>query len=104
MNSTFTLAVVTGLTVADTSQNGGINLEWTDIKLPNPVFAADTLWAESEILAKRESKSNPEVGIISMRCRGINQHGTVICEFKRSFMLPKQGVTSFPETAAEWTV
>ena len=46
---------------------------WTDITLPSPVFVGDTLWAESEILDKRESKSNPDVGIVSMRCRGINQ-------------------------------
>ena len=48
VNSTLTLALVTGLTVMDTSENGGVNLEWTDIKLPRPVFAGDTIWAESE--------------------------------------------------------
>src|SRR3954469_12036258 len=89
MNSTFTLALVTGLSVADTSQNGGVNLEWTDIKLTTPVYAGDTIWAESEILGLRESRSNPDVGIATLRTRGINQRGEVVCEYRRSFMLPK---------------
>ena len=58
--ATFTLALVTGLTVPDTSENAAANLAWTDIKLPNPVFVGDTLWAESEILEMRESTSKPE--------------------------------------------
>jgi acyl dehydratase len=107
VNSTFTLALVTGLTVADTSQNGGVNLEWTDIKLPKPVFVGDTIWAESEILALRESKSNQEVGIVGMRCRGINQRGEVICEYRRSFMIPKRSsraaASGFPETDTTWS-
>jgi acyl dehydratase len=108
VNSTFTLALVTGLTVMDTSENGGVNLEWTDIKLPTPVFVGDTLWAESEILALRESKSNAEVGIVSMRCRGINQRGDVVCEYRRSFMIPKRAsaaaASGFPEPESPWTV
>ena len=108
VNSTFTLALVTGMTVPDTSENAAANLAWTDIKLPKPVFAGDTLWAESEILEKRESKSNPSVGIVSMRCRGINQRREVVIEFKRTFMVykrdaPEVGET-FPGTDADWTV
>ena len=68
VNSAFTLALVTGMTVPDTSENAAANLQWTDIKLPKPVFAGDTLWAESEILDLRESQSNPKVGIVTMRC------------------------------------
>jgi acyl dehydratase len=64
VNSAFTLALVTGMTVPDTSENATANLAWTDIKLPKPVFEGDTLWAESEILELRESKSNPNVGIV----------------------------------------
>ena len=60
VNSAFTLALVTGLTVPDTSENATANLGWTDIKLPKPVFVGDTLWAESEILDVRESRSQPE--------------------------------------------
>ena len=64
MNSCFTLSLVTGLSVCDTSENATANLAWTDIALPDPVFIGDTLWAESEILGLRESASNPNVGIV----------------------------------------
>lgn len=108
VNSTFTLALVVGLTVPDTSENGAANLGWADIKLPKPVFAGDTLWAESEILEKRESRSNPSVGIVTMRCRGINQRREVVIEFKRTFMVYKRGAPevadTFPATDEPWTV
>ncbi len=108
VNSTFTLALVTGLTVPDTSENAAANLAWTDITLPSPVFVGDTLWAESEILDLRESKSNPSVGIVSMRCRGINQRGQVVVEYRRTFMVYKrtapEAVRSFPGTREEWRV
>ena len=102
------LALVTGLTVPDTSENATANLAWTDIKLPRPVFEGDTLHAESEILELRESASNPSVGIVSMRCRGINQRGEVVIEFRRTFMVYRRGAPEvadrFPRTDAEWTV
>jgi itaconyl-CoA hydratase len=108
VNSTFTLALVTGLTVPDTSENAAANLAWGDVTLPKPVFVGDTLWAESEILEKRESRSNSAVGIISMRCRGINQRREVVIEFKRTFMVYKRGAPEaapqFPATDTEWTV
>ncbi|HEV8603227.1 MAG TPA: MaoC family dehydratase [Gaiellaceae bacterium] len=108
VNSAFTLALVTGLTVPDTSENAAANLEWTDIKLPKPVFAGDTIWAESEILALRESRSNPSVGIVTMRCRGINQHREVVIEFRRTFMLYKrrapESAPAFPGTDTAWSV
>jgi itaconyl-CoA hydratase len=108
VNSAFTLALVTGMTVPDTSENAAANLEWTDIKLPAPVFAGDTIWAESEILALRESKSNPSVGIVTMRCRGINQRREVVIEFKRTFMLYKrdapEAASAFPGTDTDWSV
>ncbi len=108
VNSAFTLALVTGMTVPDTSENAAANLAWTDIKLPKPVFAGDTIWAESEILEKRESRSNPSVGIVSMRCRGINQRREVVIEFKRTFMVYKRDAPevqdTFPRTDDDWTV
>ena len=108
VNSAFTLALVTGLTVPDTSENAAANLAWTDIKLPKPVFAGDTLWAESEINEVRESRSNPSVGIVSMRCRGVNQRHEVVIEFLRTFMVYRRGAPevqdSFPGTEEEWTV
>ena len=108
VNSAFTLALITGMTVPDTSENAAANLAWTDIKLPKPVFVGDTLWAESEILELRESKSNPSVGIVSMRCRGINQRREVVIEFKRTFMVYKrdapEAAPAFPGTDTEWSV
>jgi itaconyl-CoA hydratase len=108
VNSAFTLALITGMTVPDTSENAAANLAWTDITLPNPVFVGDTLWAESEILEKRESKSNPDVGIVTMRCRGINQRREVVVEYRRTFMVYKrtapQAERSFPGTDEEWRV
>jgi itaconyl-CoA hydratase len=108
VNSAFTLALVTGLSVPDTSENAAANLAWTDIKLPKPVFAGDTLWAESEILEVRESGSNPSVGIVSMRCRGINQRAEVVIEFKRTFMVYRRDAPEvadgFPHSNDDWTV
>jgi itaconyl-CoA hydratase len=106
--SGLTLGVVTGLTVPDTSENAAANLGWTDVTLPNPVFVGDTLWAESEILAKRKSRSNPRVGIVTMRCRGVNQKRQVVIEFKRTFMLYKrnapEAAPTFPGTDEPWKV
>ena len=108
VNSAFTLALITGLTVPDTSENAGANLAWTDIKLPRPVFEGDTLWAESEILDKRESSSRPTMGIVSMRSRGINQRREVVIEFKRTFLVYKRNAPeieqTFPGTDDNWTV
>ena len=107
VNSALTLAIVLGLSVPDTSHNGGVNLEWAEIKLPSPVYAGDTIHAETEVLALRESRSNPANGIVSVRTRGINQRGEVVCEFRRSFMLAKRDAapaTGFVAAATGWTV
>lgn len=108
VNSGFTIALVMGMTVPDTSENAAANLALTDVKLPNPVFVGDTLWAESEILEKRPSSSDLSVGIVSMRCRGINQHREVVIEFRRTFMLyvrdAPEVTDGFPGTDADWTV
>jgi itaconyl-CoA hydratase len=106
--STFTLALVLGLAVRDTSENAAANLGWNDIKLPKPVFVGDTLWAESEVLAARESKSRPSCGIVEIRTRGINQRHEVVIEFTRSFMVFRRGAPEiadiFPATTEDWTV
>lgn len=90
VNSTFTLALVTGMTVSDISQNVIANLGWDDVRLPHPVFIGDTLWAESLVLSKRESKSRPNAGIVTVRTRGLNQDGKVCITFKRTILLPKR--------------
>ena len=91
VNSTFTLALVLGLSVADTTQAGGVNLGWTEIRLPHPVFVGDTLRSETEVTAVRESASRPRYGIVSVRTRGLNQRDEVVCEFDRGFLIPKAG-------------
>ena len=89
--STFTVAVLAGMSVSDVSQKAIANLGWTDISLPNPLFVGDTLYGESEVLDKRESKSRPEAGIVRVRTTGKNQQGTVICHFERAMLVPKRG-------------
>jgi len=90
VNSGLTVALVLGLTVIDMSQNAVANLGWTDIKLTHPVYIGDTLYAESLCTDKRESKSRPGMGIITMRSRGLNQDGEEIVSWTRSVMIPKR--------------
>ncbi len=87
VDSTFTLALVTGLSVADVSERG-VNLGWKEVRLPAPVFVGDTISAETEVLGKRESKSRPGYGIVTVRTRGLNQRDEAVIEFERSIMLP----------------
>src|SRR5439155_16683655 len=82
VNSAFTLALVTGQSVMDISQNVMANLGWDEVRLPNPLFEGDTVYSRSEVLEKRESKSRPNVGIVRVKTTGFNQQGTVIIEFK----------------------
>src|SRR5919201_3384420 len=86
VDSTFTLALVTGQSVIDISQNAMANLGWDEVRLPHPVFEGDTIYARSEVLETRESKSHPNVGIVRVKTTGVNQHGTPVIEFKRTFM------------------
>lgn len=87
VNSVFTLALITGLTVADTSEEAIANLGWDNVRLPNPVFVGDTLHAETTIVAKRRSESRPERGIVTVETSGVNQRGEVVISFTRTFMV-----------------
>lgn len=98
--STLTLAIVLGLSVRDTSENAAANLGWGDIVLPKPVYAGDTLWAQSEVTAARESGSRPSCGIVSIRTRGVNQRAEVVIEFTRSFLVFKRDATEAQAGAA----
>lgn len=107
VNSTLTLALVTGLSVPDLSENAVANLSWDKIRLVNPVYVGDTLWSESEVLHVRSSKTNPEVGIVNVRTRGINQRGETAIEFLRTIMLPLRSSKTgsrFPTPIDEWTL
>jgi itaconyl-CoA hydratase len=90
VNSGLTVALVLGLSVIDMSQNAVANLGWTDIKLTHPVYIGDTIYAESICLETRESSSRPEMGIIRMKTRGLNQDGDEIVSWFRSVMVPKR--------------
>ena len=89
--SPFTVAVLVGMSVSDVSQKAIANLGWREISLPAPVFAGDTLYAESEVLEIRESRSRPDAGIVTVRTTGKNQHGTVVCVFDRTILVAKRG-------------
>lgn len=91
VNSTLTLAIVVGLTVNDVSGKAIANLGWSEINLTAPVFAGDTLYAESEVLAIRESKSDNTRGIVTVRTRGFKQDGTEVVTFVRNALIPKRG-------------
>ena len=93
VDSTFTVALVTGQSVTDISQNVFANLGWEEIRLPNPVFEGDTIYSESKVLEKRESKSRKNVGIILVETSGYNQDGIVVITFKRRVMVYKKGMS-----------
>lgn len=90
VNSTFTLALVTGLSVADVSQYG-VNLGWDEIRMPAPVFEGDTVYAQSEVLSARESKSRPHMGLVEIKTTGFKQDGTVVMQFRRTILVYKRG-------------
>jgi itaconyl-CoA hydratase len=90
VNSGLTVALVLGLSVIDTSQNAVANLGWTDIKLLNPIYVGDTVYAESLITDKRASASRPAMGILTMKTRGINQDGLELVTWTRSVMVPNR--------------
>ena len=90
VDSTFTLALVTGQSTIDLSFNVMANLGWDEVRLPHPVFEGDTIYSRSEVLEARESKSRPNVGIVRVKTTGFNQDGTVVIEFQRTFMVYKR--------------
>ncbi|MDF2771792.1 MAG: MaoC-like dehydratase [Geminicoccaceae bacterium] len=90
VNSAFTIALVTGLSVADVSRNA-VNLGWDEVRMPAPLFEGDTVYAESKVLAKRESKSRPHMGIVEVQTTGYKQDGTVIMTFRRTILVYKRG-------------
>ena len=85
--STLTLAIVTGLSVADVSQNAVANLGWDDVKLTAPVFAGDTLYAESEVVEVRRSRSRPGQGLVRVRTRGFNQRDETVITNERTVLV-----------------
>jgi len=91
VNSCLTLAIATGQSVVDVSQNVVANLGWHEVRLPHPVFEGDTLYSQSEVLEKRESKSRDTVGIVTVETKGFNQDGQEVISFNRTVMVYKRG-------------
>jgi itaconyl-CoA hydratase len=89
--SPFTVALMVGMSVSDVSQKAVANLGWQDIRLTHPLFPGDTLYAESEVVDKRNSQSRPEQGVVTVRTTGKNQHGETVCTFARTMLIWKRG-------------
>ena len=100
VDSTLTLALLTGMSVRTVSAKVVANLGWDKVKATHPVFAGDTLYAESTILFKRESKSRPTQGIVTVATRGVNQDGAEVMSFERTMLIYKRGHS--PESAANY--
>jgi itaconyl-CoA hydratase len=100
VDSTFTLALLTGMSVRTVSAKVVANLGWDKVKATHPVFAGDTLYAESTVLHKRESHSRPTQGIVTVSTRGVNQDGAEVMSFERTMLIYKRGHS--PEEAANY--
>jgi len=94
VNATFTLALLVGLSVEQTSKNG-IMLQLNNVKICNPTFPGDTIYAESKVLKVRKSRSRPEMGIVEIGTRGYKQDGVTVMEFRRTLMIRRRN--------AKWT-
>ena len=92
-----TVAVLVGMSVSDVSEKAIANLGWKEIALTAPVFPGDTLYAETEVIDKRESRSRPNAGVVTVKTIGRNQHGTEVCVFERSMLIPKRDSNNAPE-------
>jgi itaconyl-CoA hydratase len=91
VDSTLTFSILTGMSVHSVSAKVVANLGWDKVKCTHPVFAGDTLYAESKVIAKRESKSRPGEGIVTVHTRGFNQDGKQVMEFERTVLVYKRG-------------
>jgi len=91
VDSTFTLALVTGQSVHDVSMNVMANLGWDRVRLPNPVFEGDTIYSQSEVLSVRESGSRPDAGVVEVRTIGFNQDGVIVITFERTLLVYRRG-------------
>lgn len=89
--SPLTVAILVGMSVSDVSQKAIANMGWTNIRMTAPVFAGDTLYSETEVLGKRESKSRPTAGLVTVMTRGFNQQGTLVCDFERTMLVARRG-------------
>ncbi len=91
VNSCFTLSLMVGISVGDTTLGTAVaNLGWDEVRFPKPVFPGDTLRVETEVLALRVSKSRPDQGIVTFAHRAYNQHGDLVASCKRAGLQRKK--------------
>ena len=94
VNSAFTLGLVVGISVGDTTLGTTAgNLGWNDVRFPKPVFHGDTVHVESEVVEARESRSRPDKGIVVLEHRGYNQRNELIMTCRRSTLMLKRPTT-----------
>ncbi|MFF2347651.1 MaoC family dehydratase [Pseudarthrobacter sp. NPDC058119] len=91
VNSTFTLALVTGQSTMDLSMNVFANLGWDEVRMPTPVYEGDTIYSRSKVLAVRPSSSRPQLGLVTVATEGYNQNGAIVISYRRTFMVYRQG-------------
>ena len=91
VNSTLTLALVTGQSVADLTPNVITNLGWDKVRLPAPVFEGDTIYSQSMVEALRPSASRKDAGIMTLQTTGYTQEGLIVLQFARTVMIARRG-------------
>jgi itaconyl-CoA hydratase len=103
VDSTFTLALVTGQSVVDISQHVMANLGWDRVRMPNPLFEGDTVYSQSEVLATRPSRSHPDAGIVTVRTVGYTAEGRIVITFERTLLVYRRGHgPEFADVAPQW--
>ncbi len=91
VNSLFTISLVVGLSVGDTTLGTTIgNLGFDKTVFPNPVFIGDTIRVSTKVIAKRESRTKPDRGIVTFEHRGVNQRGEIVCQCERGAMMQRK--------------
>lgn len=97
VNGIFTMGVVVGITVHDLTEGTIVaNLDYETVRHPHPVFHGDTITVETEVLAMRDSKSNPQRGIVKLKHWAYNQHRDVVCEVTRNVLFLKKPAEDTP--------
>jgi len=91
VNSTFTLALVTGQSTIDLSMNVFANMGWDEVRMPHPVYEGDTIYSRSKVLSVRGSASRPHLGLVTVATEGFNQDGAIVISYRRTFMVYRQG-------------
>ena len=99
VNSTFTLALVTGQSTIDLSMNVFANMGWDEVRMPNPVYEGDTIYSRSKVLSVRESASRPNLGLVTVATEGFNQDNKIVISYRRTFMVYRQGHLPGAESA-----